>query len=143
MRSFCPLVLRPARGHATGEHVSCLVCPGHDEVGGKKFWGRGLHLLCASLAGGPAVSHLSTMRLKALGSPRVAHTQEPTSHPPRPLCPEAGSGSPPGGLLGGHQVNRKHVYPPPPPRPPSPSLASPSMLTPSCCTHFLGLLCPT
>lgn len=138
MRSHCPPFLRPARKHAPGEQVSCLVCPGHDEVWEKQFPGTGFHLLCASLAVGPEVSHLSTMRLKDLGSPRVADTQEPTAHPPRPPCPEAESGSLPGGLLGEHQVNRRHVCPPP-----SPSLASPSLLSPFCYTHFLGFLCPT
>lgn len=105
-----PPVLRSAQGRATGERVSCLMCPGQDDVWAKEFPARGLHSLCASLAGGPGVSRLSTTRLRALGSPREDHTQEPSSLPPWPLCPGVGSGSSPGGLLGGQQISREHVY---------------------------------
>lgn len=135
MRSPCPPFLRSSKGHATGERVSCLMCPGRDDIWEKQFPGMGLHSLCASLAGGPGVSHLSTRRLKALGSPREDHTLEQSSRPPRPLCPEVGSGSPPGGLLGRSADQQEACLPTL-----SPS-AYPNALTQFCCTGFLACLC--
>lgn len=85
--------------------------PGQDEVCDD----MGLYLLSAALAAGPGVSHLSTMRLWALGGPKEAHTPESPARPPWPPYPEAESGNPPGGLQGGRRVGRE-LYPVFPPR---------------------------
>jgi hypothetical protein len=85
--------------------------------------GKRLHSPCVVLAGEPEVSHLSTMRLQAVDSPRVAHTPESPAHPLWPLYLEAGSGNPLGGLWedGGSAGSRAQAS-----LPQSSSLASPS-----------------
>lgn len=106
LRPYCLPFFKFCRGHGAVGRVSlsgcAQPCPGQDGV-----WGRELHSPCAARAGRPGISHPSTMRLWALGGPRVAHTPGSPAHPPSPLCPEAGSENPPEELQGAGRVCRE------------------------------------